>query len=211
MIFCPPGFDLYVDNPGYGEVIVLAVADPDESTPLVDQDWTLSLYGPEIGEFLTQVTGRALGTNPTPSGGIRLPEFLTAAVARTLLPALQEAVVLAVAGTDRYERTFPDPGEHPPAPLCVHCNLGTYFTPGALRSAWCDEYGHRAYGVSTERWETAQEIHQIRAEAWQRDRRRTAVLRTGPVVVDLDDCARDVAAALCTGTSNPPDQGRSRS
>ena len=194
-----PGMELYVDNPGYGELIVVAPAHPYDGRPLVDQDWTLSLYGPEIGEFLSEVTGRALGADPQDSGGMRLPAFVTAAVARTLLPALQEAVLLAVAGTDRYDRTFPDQDEPPSRPLCVRCNLGTAFSPGALPSTWCDRYGHRPYGVVTERWDTAQEIHQLHVERWQRDHRSSpASQQPEPVVVDLDDCAREVATALRT-------------
>lgn len=155
-IFCPPGLELYVNNPGYGEIIVTAPTAPFEGgKALVDEEWRRELYGPKIGQFLTWVTGRALGVEPDRSD---LPTFITDQVARTLLPDLQKAALLALGGTDRYDRTFPDDDDQHP-PLCAVCNLGTYFTPGAMPSPWCEQYGHRPFGTPTRRWDDAQRSH----------------------------------------------------
>lgn len=173
----PPGLEVHVDNPGYGEIVVIAPTFIFDGRPLVTTEWRRDLYGPKIGEFLTRVTHRALDTDvvaPDPN----LPKFVTTTVARTLLPVLQQAAVLAAAGTDRYERTFPDPDVQPPAPLCLRCSLGTYFTPGAMQSDWCDEHGHSPFGMATRSWDRAQEMHGWAVGAWERAReRRSADLR----------------------------------
>lgn len=130
MIFYPAGFELYVDNPGHGELFVVAATAPWSGEPLVHEDWQLDLYGPQLGEFLARVTNRALDTDQARTGRVRLPAFITSAVAATLLPALHRAIMLAIGGSDRYERTFPETDEAPAGPLCVRCNLGTPYSPG---------------------------------------------------------------------------------
>ncbi|MEV6928432.1 hypothetical protein AB0M46_28645 [Dactylosporangium sp. NPDC051485] len=172
MIFYPDGFELYVDNPGHGELFVVAATEPWNGDPLVHQEWRLDLYGSELGEFLARVTDRALDTDQAWPGRVRLPAFITSAVAATLLPALQRATMLAIGGSDRYERTFPETDEAPAGPLCVRCNLGTPYPPGALPSTWCEQHGHRAYGVRPGRWDLAQELHGHDLAMWQREQAR---------------------------------------
>lgn len=154
------GWELDVPNPGYGEVLIYT---PYE---MLDRERHRVLVGPEIGDFLAEVTVRALGGEPT-----SVAPFLTEASARAILPSLQRAAILAAAGTDRYERTFSDETESPQGPLCTHCNEGTYFTPGAMPNKHCEEYGHTPYGYGAEvRWAAAQTLHTSRRERWERRR-----------------------------------------
>src|SRR4051794_29875719 len=135
MIFYPDGWELAVDNPGYGALQVRALENPYDCAPLVKQEWSRAFHGPKVGQFLAAVTAKALGGTPGKVGYEELPRFITADVARKMLPALQSATLLALAGTDRYERTFPDNPEHcPPAPLCVRCNLGSDYAGKAATS-----------------------------------------------------------------------------
>jgi hypothetical protein len=168
--FYPAGWTLDVPKPGYGELFVFASRRPDVGPPLVTDDWDTRLDGPEIGEFLTQVTARAAGQEPEPGQtyGATLPPFVTQPVAQSLLPTLQRAVTLAVAGTDRYERIFPDPHSVPPVPYCISCNEGTSFDRRVLPSAWCDEFGHQAFGMGVTNWSIAQTIHDLHLERWRR-------------------------------------------
>lgn len=203
-IWYPPGMEIYVDNPGYGELVVVAPITPYQGKSLIKQGWGIEpqewhreLYGPQIGEFLDKVTDRALSVDEKRPGHITLPSFLTEPVARTILPALQRATILATAGTDKFDRTYhPDPDEAPHAPLCVRCGFGTYYTPGAMQSDWCDQHGHKAYGTATGRWETAQEMHDMAYARWERDlaRRRhdrdIAAIAAG-AAVDLDNERRE--------------------
>lgn len=172
MIFCPAGFELYVDNPGHGELFVVAATRPSIGESSVHEDWQLDLYGPQLGEFLARVTDRAFDADQPRPGRVRLPAFITSAVAATLLPALHRATMLAIGGTDRYERTFPESDEAPAGPLCVRCNLGSPYSPGALPSTWCDQHGHRAYGVRTGRWDLAQELYGHDLAMWKRQQAR---------------------------------------
>lgn len=195
MLFYPGGWELAVDNPGYGELHVRALTDPYDAEPLVKEEWRRELRGPKVGEFLTAVTAQALGGTPGKVGYEDLPRFLTAAVARELLPALQSATLLALAGTDRYERTFPADRDHyPAAPLCVRCNLGSDYAGVPATSDWCEQYGHTAFGTYP-RWETAQEAYQLDLDRWKRAeerRRRDDALVSGlePAAIDLDAARR---------------------
>lgn len=165
----PPGLALDVPNPGYGELRLEASAHPFRGEPLVDQDWQSTLTGPQLGEFLTQVTERAFHPEPA-SGppGPALPDFVTPAVARAMLPALQQAVLEAVAGGDRFARVFLDNGR-PVQPYCVNCGAGSRSTiPGQLPCQWCDQHGHTPFGEGAEvSWSTAQRLHAARMKRWE--------------------------------------------
>jgi hypothetical protein len=168
MLFYPDGWEIAVDNPGYGELFIRALIDPYDCAPLVKQEWGREFHGSKVGEFLAAVSAKALGGIPGRVGYEQLPRFITAEVARQLLPALQSATLLALAGTDRYERIFPDSRDHyPAAPLCVRCNLGSDYTSVPTASKWCEQYGHRAFG-SYSRWQTAQEAYQLDIDRWKR-------------------------------------------
>ncbi len=182
----PPGWTLDVPNPGYGELVVEAPRHPHTRPALVVEDWLVQLDGPEIGVFLSQVTAVACdlgdpdplgGRLGTPERGWRpgrpLPSFVTPHVARRLLPALQQAVVYAVAGGERFERTFADADEPPDKPYCVNCGEGSPYAPGASTSAWCEQHGHHAYGMGAKRrWDIAQQEYRWRREQWERDQDR---------------------------------------
>lgn len=195
MIFYPDGWELAVDNPGYGELLVRALTNPYDSKPLVKEEWSREFRGPKVGEFLTAVTAQALGGTPGKVGYEELPRFLTAEVARNLLPALQSATLLALTGTDRYERIFPADRDHyPAAPLCVRCNLGSDYTSEPTTSEWCEQYGHTAFGPYR-KWETAQEAYQLELDRWKRaeeHRRQDEARASGlsPEAIDLDAARR---------------------
>jgi hypothetical protein len=193
MIFYPDGWELAVDNPGFGELIV--IADQELSPRLINGQWRQELYGAAIGAFLDQVTNRALGLDDGEHSGTPLPRFLSPELARAVLPALQKAVLLATAGTDRFEKTFPDPDEAPQKPICVRCNIGSPYTSEVATSEWCEQYGHRPFGASASRWEHAQEMYQLALDRWKRAearRREEEALASGLTreAIDLDAARR---------------------
>jgi hypothetical protein len=195
MIFYPDGWELAVDNPGYGELHVQALTNPDDGEPLVEKEWSREFHGPKVGQFLAAVTAKALGGTPGKVGYEELPRFVTAEVARKLLPALQSATLLALAGTDRYERTFPDADEQPAEPLCVRCNLGSPYTSVPTTSEWCEQHGHAPFGSTLSRWENAQEAYQLDLDRWKRAearRREQEAPAAGPqpAAIDLDAARR---------------------
>lgn len=157
------GFEIAVDNPGYGQLSIRG----DHG------EWTLELAGGDVGAFLAQLTARALNTPSDESGSSPLlPAFITAAAARELLPAVQRAVILAGSGTDKYERLFPDDEDGPAAPLCATCWEGSYFSGYPLGSDWCQQHGHRPFGMHEDlSWQAAQESYNWHRARWERRRR----------------------------------------
>lgn len=162
MLWYPDGFEIAVENPGHGQVWIRADRD--------HGDWTVDLAGAQIGALLDAVTDLALDEfpgrpswRPVPVAG--LPGPLSKETAQRLLRPLQHAALLAIGGTDRYERTYPDPEDAPAVPLCVRCAEGTFYTPGATVSAWCEQYGHSPYGEADRTtWEAAGRLHAQRKE-----------------------------------------------
>lgn len=184
----PPGLEIAVDNPGSGELWIHAPTNPPAGDPLVEDDWDTMLYGPELGGWLTLVTDLALGIPTGPDRlrlvddwgyPVQLPAFITARVAREILPALQRAVVEATAGTDRFERTFRTADVPPADPLCVICGKGSPYASQALTlSRYCDQHGHRPYGYpAVTGWATAQDSYWERRTSW--DRLHTPAPATG--------------------------------
>lgn len=170
--FFPPGWHIDVPNPGYGEIFISALAEPFRGPAVTTDDWDQVLVGEEIGMFLTRVTQRAIGDATDahdPGYGRELPGFLTTTVAAGLLPALQQAVILAVAGTERYERIYPDDGP-PLEPLCVRCDQGTGFSPGPVAHPWCEQHGHEPFGwrAGHGSWDRAQAAYRQDTARWER-------------------------------------------
>jgi hypothetical protein len=194
MLFYPTGWELAVDNPGYGELIVIA----SQSVFGLDEDWECALYGAAIGEFLDRVTSRALSLDQDGPRRTLLPPFVTVDVARALLPALQRAVVLATAGTDRYERVFPDSQEPPAEPLCARCHLGTPYASTPTTSDWCAQYGHRPFGSLTDQWDFAQERYRLDKSRWARQQARAHRLEHAPTPAPAEAALApaDVPAAI---------------
>lgn len=160
------GWMIDVPNPGYGEILV-----DSPHTGSADR-WHTDLNGHEIGNFLAQVTRRALGHDgPTDM----LPAILTADVAATILPALQQAAILATAGTDRYERTYRNDADPPAEPLCSNCDDGTIYAPRESNlSDWCARYGHHPFGHGPNaRWAEAQALYEQRRARWEQRREHT--------------------------------------
>jgi hypothetical protein len=184
-------WEFIVDNPGDGELNVSVFAHAFD----LDENWRITLHGPKLGAWLDRVTARALGTDTTPPDTV-LPRFATEARAREILPSLQKAVALALAGTDRFERTWPDRDEAPAAPLCVRCSLGSDFSnTSGMVSPWCEQYGHNPFGTSYT-WDQAQEAHQLDQDRY--DRRRARELdqaRTAETAAAVAAGAIDLTAA----------------
>ncbi len=147
---------MFVDNPGHGEIVVRGFADDDS---------TLSLVGAHLGRLLEETTSRALG-GPAVERPV-LPRFVTTAQAVELVPVVQRAVLLAVAGEDRYQRVEVEPDTDPEDVLCVHCNEGSVFDQTVTISERCTEHGHTPFGYATDTtWDQAQ----ARREAARRRR-----------------------------------------
>lgn len=169
MLWYPEGFEIMVDNPGFGQVFIRG----DHG------EWSHELAGGDVGAFLSQLTARVLGTAPD-KGVSLVPALISAATARVLLPAVQQAVILAGSGTDKYERLFPDEDESPANPLCGTCWEGSYFSGYPLGSTSCQEYGHHPFGVREGlSWQAAQESHDWHRARWERRRRVEAGPQTG--------------------------------
>jgi hypothetical protein len=152
-----------VPNPGCGELQLAA----DSHDP--ERPWERTLVGEQVGRFLTQLTALALtGQCPEPRTGL-LPRDMTRDQAAVMLPKAQEAVVLAVAATERTERVFPGWVESPAAPICVNCSEGSVYAGYEAVSAWCTRYGHSPFGWPTgTTWQQALDRHTERVARWQR-------------------------------------------
>lgn len=168
--YFPGEWEIYVENPGYGEVMIRAPH---------GMGFEATWRGEQLGRALVEVTTLALTEVALPMLEERrrlLPQWFTTGMAHQVLPALQRAVVQAAAGTDRYERVFTETDEKPAEPLCVHCNHGTYSSSEETRSAWCEEYGHAAFGFDPDlSWEGAQESHRHAVDGWEFRQRMTAI------------------------------------
>ncbi|MFI5494189.1 hypothetical protein [Actinoplanes sp. NPDC051859] len=180
MMFYPAGWELAVDSPGSGELLITTVTDSTDTDTVTNEQWYRAYYGPQVVQFLAAVTARSLGDAAGKVGHEDLPSFLTAEVARALLPALQKAVLLALAGSDRYERVFLDDGRAPAEPLCVRCHEGSFFPYLAISSEWCEQFGHRAFGTSLERWEDAHEAYRMDCDRWKRTETRRRESQRSP-------------------------------
>lgn len=170
MLWYPDGFEIAVDNPGHGQVWISADRD--------HGDWDVHLAGAHLGTLLDAVTYLALAQGPeggrsewslVPVAG--LPGPISRSTALRLLRPIQSAILLAIGGTDRFERTYPDVEDSPPVPLCVRCDEGSFYSDAVSISAWCAQYGHSPYGEADRTtWEAAGRLHAQRKE-WH-DRRK---------------------------------------
>lgn len=145
MSFYPtPEFEFSVDGPGYGYVYVCGYG----------WDWR-RIGGPDLGRFLAAVTELALGVA---QAGVVLPPEMRQDDAAAVLPALQRAVLLAAAGTDRFD-ILTGAGDAP-GQLCVYCDEGTDYTRPGRVSTWCEEHGHAPFGArwDGQRWKASRPI-----------------------------------------------------
>lgn len=142
----PGQIELAVDDPGHGylHVRVLGV----EAGAAV-------VAGARLAEMLSDVTAAAIGTEP--SAWVRGLGLLSGEQCRALLLQAQKAVVLATAGTDRYDRVYVDEDAVGPlGQLCVDCNQGSDFSGQVSISSRCVEFGHHPFGVGPgTRWNDA--------------------------------------------------------
>lgn len=163
MTFYHDEVHIHVDNPGYGE-IVLQWRDSDQHP--------VTVTGPRITMLLEQLTFLALGTAGAPR--TLLPPELDRATAESLLPVFQRAVILAVAGTDRYESLYPEPEDGPRHPICVRCGVNGGSTPDDTRiSGWCMEHGHAPFGAGTSTtWDQAVARYETQRTLWEARRQQ---------------------------------------
>lgn len=159
MIWFRETFEIHVENPGYGE---LYLASNDQ------EGGGRTLAGDQLGRLLTAFTHYALtGARPETDANL-IPANVTLDEARETLTVVQQAVILASAGTDRFERIYPDGEASPAPPLCESCSHGTDFSAVETHSEWCDEYGHTPFGFpAVTSWEQAQAWHKDRSDRWE--------------------------------------------
>ncbi|VTR77232.1 hypothetical protein [Cellulomonas hominis] len=150
------GFEISVDDPGHGRVRLRRLGADDSDA---------ALFGDRLFAVLAHVTQAVLEQVPVDLPGLYR---LSAEECRALLPQLQKAVLLAAAGTDRYERLTSEPDQPPTEPLCVNCRQGSPLADGVTISSSCLEYGHHpfAYPAGTT-WEEAQETYRRDLLWWQ--------------------------------------------
>jgi len=145
--------ELDVSDPGYGYLHVRRLDDRFAHLQEPHTGDPGEYAGVRMGALLDAVTTLALGSGESyvrvrPTRG--QPLVIADDEAVGLLPFLQRAVALAIGGTDRFERVWPD-DDAPVEPLCVHCNQGSPYHQAVTISAWCNEYGHHPFGT-TQTW-----------------------------------------------------------
>ncbi len=155
-----------VDDPGHG-YLTAELADsgdgPGSGLRVVE--------GRELGEMLRSLTELALSCDVDAVAQVAGLWVMTAVQARSVLPAMQSAVVLAAAGTERYERLLErlDPVQAL-APICAHCEeFHSFADRNPSPSPWCAEHGHDPFGEQPPRsgngWVAAQQRHAEHAAA----------------------------------------------
>ncbi len=173
-----PTFEITVNDPGSGWLYFRRLDDryPDREGKLYGDDVPL-FAGSHLGRLLQLVTGLALGTDGSPNRLIRGTAGRAVGIgvdeAGNLLPLLTKAVLLAVAGEDRYERTIATDAQAR-QPRCVHCGAGASdAVEEAVISGWCLEHGHTPFGTRPfTSWQTAQSEYANRRTdlAWRSER-----------------------------------------
>lgn len=145
--FYPQGFDdqvaIDVDNPGAGFFCVFK----SDSASGAQREFTIAGY--EIGRTLRDLTNRALCSDADLFG--REPIIglwsMTVSEARQLLPAMQSAIIHAVSGTDRAERTIDEEPDEPDHPLCCNCETNVVWSSAnPSPNPWCEQHGHTLFG-----------------------------------------------------------------
>jgi hypothetical protein len=188
-------FEIAVDDPGYGYLWMrLVELRAMQYFGLEDEGWVIDLAGAQLGDWLHELTARALCVTGEydSSWEIRdalgrrrsdqVPHWVTSHVARSILPAFQAAVLLAAAGTDRQERILVDheDGEPPAAPICVRCDVDRIWAGAVATSTYCVEHGHAPFGMVATvwgsprplTWQAALERNQARRDRWRREQER---------------------------------------
>ncbi|MEX5235984.1 hypothetical protein [Kocuria arenosa] len=160
MTFYPDEAHIHVDNPGYGELVLWW------QTPDGPED-PVTVTGPRIARLLERITAVALG-NPDVSRSM-IPRDLDQRAAARLLPSFQRAVILATAGTDRYEALHPEPEDGPRPPICVRCGInGSATIDDARLSGYCLEHGHTPFGAgSGTTWDQAVTRYETQKTLWE--------------------------------------------
>lgn len=155
-----------VDAPGHG-YLTAERADSDEGPG----SGLRLVEGQGLGEMLRSLTALALSMDADGWGHVDGLWLMTPEQARAVLPAVQSAVVLATAGTERFERVLeaPDPVQ-PMSPICVHCEeFHGYADRNPSPNPWCAEHGHDPFGAKPSQrgdgWVAAQQRYAEHAAA----------------------------------------------
>ncbi|WP_182112870.1 hypothetical protein [Actinotalea sp. JY-7876] len=134
-------FEISVDDPGDGRLHMRRLRGDDDA----DYEW-IALAGGHLGvlarEVLTAVIEDRAPVLPYPLSRLQL----TRDDARLIAASVQQAVLLAAAGTDRYDRIHVDPDDSPAEALCSSCSLGSPYTGAVTISERCLEHGHQPFG-----------------------------------------------------------------
>lgn len=138
---------VHVPDPGFGYVeVVFAPADAQRYG--VPHDVTLR--GPEMMTALRSLTKLACNGPLEPVAGIVDKLWsMTVGQAKLLLPALQEAILYAAAGSDRAERLTPDEEESFRL-MCATCRKGAFYS-----EMDCEQFGHVPFGYAGN-WQQAE-------------------------------------------------------
>jgi len=151
-------YTISLDNPGYG---VLEVSHDGTG-------WYVRLTGKRLGRFLAALTSRALGAEDNEKKQRLLPQWLSVAEARELLPALQLDVIAAAAGSDKFDRLYPDAEGPPQSPICVACGAGSFTYPQIETFCGaCLENGHKPFGNDAT-WQEANQRYEVEWASWVR-------------------------------------------
>lgn len=142
--------EIDVSDPGYGYLRFGRLDDRFAHLNGLSDD--RGLYaGPQLAALLDAVTQLALGAATERQVTVRAshgrPVTIAADEAAELLPQLQRAVALAMAGQDRFERIWVE-DDVQDEPLCVNCNQGSPYSYAVTISAWCSEYGHTPFAAN---------------------------------------------------------------
>lgn len=162
-----PTFEIVVDDPGHGRLHIRRLdgrhRDPDAGR------WgagSTEFAGTDVGLLLDKASKLVAGTSATGHATVRGSRgqvlVIEADEAAFLLPVLTRAVLLAVAGQERYERVAT--GFEPQPPRCVNCGAGSFSTPeSSALNGWCLEYGHSPFGTpANTTWDQAERDYATR-------------------------------------------------
>ena len=169
---------VHVDDPGYGYVVVCFSSDDEQRW---GKNREVTLRGRDMWTALESLTELACRPPDVPVfGDVAKLWPMVVGEARTLLPALQVAVLYAAAGSDRAERLTDTDIDEVHDVLCTRCNEGSYYSGHVTVSEDCGQYGHQPFGYAGN-WEQAHET-----AGWDRRWAEVRKRQARPVTVPTD-------------------------
>jgi hypothetical protein len=144
---------LDVSDPGHGKLVVCGFHRPGGGEHRCGYD-DKRLRGSDLGRAQSELTALALrGPMESAAGTVHRLGSMTVGEARLLLPSFQRAVLLAAAGSNRFEVVAQEKDDPEPSLFCTTCGEGEIYTPAecrtparpdasCMRTDWCDQHGH---------------------------------------------------------------------